>query len=113
MLQKGRSEEARKSLKDLIDSELLQTIDNNVRKGYSALSATSIRQFRVDGIKYPGRLTVIVYHILLSTNPQQSEVAARGTPVRRLQYLVYMNYASILEESAENISALQYYLKVT
>ncbi|KAH7036493.1 hypothetical protein BKA57DRAFT_173902 [Linnemannia elongata] len=69
MLQKGRSEEARKSLKDLIDSELLQTIDNN------------------------------------------SEVAARGTPVRRLQYLVYMNYASILEESSDNISALQYYLK--
>jgi outer membrane protein assembly factor BamD (BamD/ComL family) len=30
MLQKGRSEDARKSLKDLIDSELLQTIDNNV-----------------------------------------------------------------------------------
>ncbi|KAF8934266.1 Histone transcription regulator 3 [Haplosporangium gracile] len=69
MLQKGRSEEARKSLKDLIDSELLQTIDNN------------------------------------------SEVAARGTPVRRLQYLVYMNYASILEESSDNISSLQYYLK--
>ncbi|KAG0270993.1 Histone transcription regulator 3 [Linnemannia exigua] len=69
MLQKGRSEDARKSLKDLIDSELLQTIDNN------------------------------------------SEVAARGTPVRRLQYLVYMNYASILEEASDNISALQYYLK--
>ncbi|KAF9132440.1 Histone transcription regulator 3, partial [Mortierella sp. 14UC] len=69
MLQKGRSEDARKSLKDLIDSELLQTIDNN------------------------------------------SEVAARGTPIRRLQYLVYMNYANILEEASDNISALQYYLK--
>ncbi|KAF9086112.1 Histone transcription regulator 3 [Mortierella sp. AD031] len=69
MLQKGRSEEARKSLKDLIDSELLQTIDNN------------------------------------------SEVAARGTPVRRLQYLVYTNYATILEDALDNVSALQYYLK--
>ena len=40
-------------------------------------------------------------------------MAARGTPVRRLQYLVYMNYASILEEASDNMSALHYYLKVT
>lgn len=39
MLQKGRSEDARKSLKDLIDSELLQTIDNNVRIGHLTLSS--------------------------------------------------------------------------
>jgi hypothetical protein len=48
MLQKGRSEEARKSLKDLIDSELLQTIDNNVRMGYSTLSAMKMRLVLVD-----------------------------------------------------------------
>ena len=41
-------------------------------------------------------------------------MAARGTPLRLLQYLVYTNYASILEQSPEETqeSVLQYYLKV-
>ncbi|KFH65937.1 hypothetical protein MVEG_08039 [Podila verticillata NRRL 6337] len=71
LLQKGKSEEARRLLQNLIESDLLQNIDND------------------------------------------SELAARGTPLRLLQYLVYTNYASILEQSPGEAagSALQFYLK--
>ncbi|KAG0202379.1 Histone transcription regulator 3 [Mortierella sp. GBA30] len=71
LLQKGKLEEARTMLQNLVESDLLQKIDND------------------------------------------SEIAARGTPVRRLQYLVYTNYASILEQSLDGTaeSALQFYLK--
>ncbi|KAG0087271.1 Histone transcription regulator 3 [Podila epicladia] len=71
LLQKGKDEEARRLLQNLIESDLLQKIDND------------------------------------------SELAARGTPLRLLQYLVYTNYASILEQSPGEAagSALQYYLK--
>ncbi|KAI1317479.1 Histone transcription regulator 3 [Mortierella claussenii] len=40
-----------------------------------------------------------------------SEMAAPGTPLRRLQYLVYTNYAHILERVSDDMSALQFYLK--
>ncbi|KAF9308980.1 Histone transcription regulator 3 [Podila horticola] len=71
LLQKGKDEEARRLLQNLIESDLLQKIDND------------------------------------------SELAARGTPLRLLQYLVYTNYASILEQSPGEAagSALQFYLK--
>ncbi|KAG0031770.1 Histone transcription regulator 3 [Podila clonocystis] len=71
LLQKGKDEEARRLLQNLIESDLLQKIDND------------------------------------------SELAARGTPLRLLQYLVYTNYASILEQSPGEVagSALQFYLK--
>ncbi|KAG0347788.1 Histone transcription regulator 3 [Podila humilis] len=70
-LQKGNLSEARRLLQNLIDSDLLQNIDN------------------------------------------KSELAARGTPLRLLQYLVYTNYASILEQSPDEAAgvALQCYLK--
>ncbi|KAG0042324.1 Histone transcription regulator 3 [Gryganskiella cystojenkinii] len=69
--QKGKLDEARKMLKTLIESDLLQKIDND------------------------------------------TDMAARGTPLRLLQYLVYTNYASILEQSPDQAqeSVLQYYLK--
>ncbi|KAG0234030.1 Histone transcription regulator 3 [Actinomortierella wolfii] len=70
LLQKGKTEEARTMLKNMIDSELLQKIDHD------------------------------------------SELAARGSPVRLLLYLVYTNYASILEvHDDDSGSALHYYLK--
>ncbi|KAG9323455.1 hypothetical protein KVV02_000817 [Mortierella alpina] len=71
MLQKGKLEESKAMFKNLVESELLQKIDND------------------------------------------SEIAARGTPVRRLQYLVYTNYASILEQSSDESArtALPFYLK--
>ncbi|KAF9576299.1 Histone transcription regulator 3 [Mortierella alpina] len=71
LLQKGKLEESKAMFKNLVESELLQKIDND------------------------------------------SEIAARGTPVRRLQYLVYTNYASILEQSSAEAAktALPFYLK--
>ncbi|KAF8940863.1 Histone transcription regulator 3 [Dissophora ornata] len=69
LLQKGQLEESKNMLKNLIDSDLFQNIDND------------------------------------------SEIAARGTPIRRLQYLVYTNYAYILEQVLDESSALQFYLK--
>ncbi|KAF9951112.1 Histone transcription regulator 3 [Mortierella alpina] len=72
MLQKGKVEESKALFKNLVESELLQKIDND------------------------------------------SEIAARGTPVRRLQYLVYTNYASILEQASDESAkeALSFYLKI-
>ncbi|GJJ73149.1 calcineurin-binding protein cabin-1 [Entomortierella parvispora] len=71
LVQKGQLNEARRMLKNLIESDLMQKIDND------------------------------------------TDMAARGTPLRLLQYLVYTNYASILEqcpdESSESV--LKYYLK--
>ncbi|KAF9585236.1 Histone transcription regulator 3 [Lunasporangiospora selenospora] len=71
LLQRGKLDDARVMLKDLIESDLLQMLDTD------------------------------------------SELATRGTPLRLLQYLVYTNYASILEESSEGSPALalQFYLK--
>ncbi|KAF9426942.1 Histone transcription regulator 3 [Podila epigama] len=71
LLHKGKAEEAGRLLKNLIESDLFQTIDDD------------------------------------------SELAARGTPLRLLQYLVYSNYASIVEQSPNEAagSALHYYLK--
>ncbi|KAF9968684.1 Histone transcription regulator 3 [Mortierella alpina] len=68
LLQKGKLEESQAMFKNLVESELLQKIDNDV---------------------------------------------ARGTSVRRLQYLVYTNYASILEQSSDESAktALSFYLK--
>ena len=72
MLQKGRLEEARKSLKDLIDSELLQTIDNNVRICHMTLpfkkKNAAILVF--EGDKLSVRLTLNILNIVFSTNPQ-------------------------------------------
>ncbi|KAF9962962.1 Histone transcription regulator 3 [Modicella reniformis] len=68
-LQNGQLKESQRMLKNLIDSDLLQKIDND------------------------------------------AEIAAHGTPLRRLQYLVYTNYAYILEQVEDNASALQFYLK--
>ncbi|KAF9116866.1 hypothetical protein BGX27_009747 [Mortierella sp. AM989] len=48
---------------------------------------------------------------LMQKFDSNSEIAARGTPLRRLQYLVYTNYAYILEQVPNEGSALQFYLK--
>ncbi|KAF9200873.1 Histone transcription regulator 3 [Haplosporangium sp. Z 27] len=48
---------------------------------------------------------------LMQKFDSNSEIAARGTPLRRLQYLVYTNYAYILEQVSDEASALQFYLK--
>ncbi|KAF9354020.1 Histone transcription regulator 3 [Mortierella sp. AD094] len=48
---------------------------------------------------------------LMQKFDSNSEIAARGTPLRRLQYLVYTNYAYILEQVSDEGSALQFYLK--
>ncbi|KAG0004617.1 Histone transcription regulator 3 [Entomortierella chlamydospora] len=48
---------------------------------------------------------------LMQKFDSNSEIAARGTPLRRLQYLVYTNYAYILEQVSDGGSALQFYLK--
>ncbi|KAG0304714.1 Histone transcription regulator 3 [Dissophora globulifera] len=48
---------------------------------------------------------------LMQKIDSDSEIAARGTPLRRLQYLVYTNYAYILEQVSDESSALQFYLK--
>ncbi|KAF9193564.1 Histone transcription regulator 3 [Haplosporangium sp. Z 11] len=71
LLQRGKHEESKRLFKNLVESDLLQKIDND------------------------------------------SEIAARGTPLRRLQYLVYANYASILEQAADETreSVLHYYLR--
>lgn len=69
LLQKGQLKESQRMLKNLIESDFLQKIDND------------------------------------------ADVAAHGTPLGRLQYLVYTNYGFILEQDQDSASALQFYLK--
>ncbi|KAF9435048.1 Histone transcription regulator 3 [Entomortierella beljakovae] len=58
-----------------------------------------------------GMLKNLIESDIMQRFDANSEIAARGTPLCRLQYLVYTNYAQILEEGSDEGSALQYYLK--
>ncbi len=100
MLQKGKLEESKAMFKNLVESELLQKIDNDVCDPRASMDEKLPCADRGESTNRTPRL--------------KSEIAARGTPVRRLQYLVYTNYASILEQSSDESakSALTFYLKV-
>ncbi|RUS19756.1 hypothetical protein BC937DRAFT_86969 [Endogone sp. FLAS-F59071] len=111
--QKGRVEDAKQLYKQLVESEVMQ---EEVLVGVSIFWERVINDLNRCGCKDILDMPLF-FHFSFTSQESDGNITTQSKPVALLQYLVYKNYASIVEEDDKKLpqrqdgQALQYYIK--